>query len=74
MALAEDNDMLENLAAAAPDPTLGGPILPWAAKGCAHWLCTHCFDEPDDRGAENRVAVKGISARCRREMLHAVAG
>ena len=31
MALAEDDDMLENLAAAAPDPTLGGSVLP---KGC----------------------------------------
>ena len=35
MPLAEDNDVLEKLATAMPDPALGGSVLPRAAIGDA---------------------------------------
>ena len=31
MPLAEDDHVLEELATTAPDPALGGSVLPWAA-------------------------------------------
>jgi len=63
MALAEDHDMLEELSTAVPDPAFCGSVLPWAAKGRAHRLRAHRFDELDYRGAENRVAVKDEISR-----------
>ena len=63
MALAKEHDVREELAPAVSDPAFCGSILPGAAKGRTHWLCTHQLDEPHDRRAEDRVAVKDEISR-----------
>ena len=58
MALAEDDDVVEELSTAAADPALRGSVLPWAAKRSADRFCAHCLDELDDRGAKDGVAIE----------------
>ena len=52
MALAEDNDVLEELATAISDPALSRSVLPRTAIGDANRLCAHGPYELDHRRAE----------------------
>ena len=73
MTLAQNYDVLEELAPTAADPALGGSILPRAAIRGANRLCAHGPSELDDRRAEDRVAVEDeVSAPCRRETPHVI--
>jgi hypothetical protein len=63
MPFTENDDVLEELATAADDPALGGPVLPRTAIRDANWLRAHGLDELGHRGAEYRVAVKDEVSR-----------
>lgn len=65
MALAENHNVLEELAPAAADPSFGGPVLPRAAVGGANRLRAHRFDEPDHGSAEDGVSVADEISRRR---------
>ena len=56
MALAENHNVLQELAPTAADPALGRAVLPRAAIRGANRLCAHGPYELDDRRAEDRVA------------------
>ena len=65
MALAEDYDMLKELAATVSDPALSGTVLPRAPIRNANRLCAHGPYELNHRRAEDRVAVKNQVSRRR---------
>ena len=50
MALAQNYDVIEELAPTAADPALGGSVLPRAAIRGANRLCAHGPYELDDAG------------------------
>ncbi len=52
MPFAEDDDVFEELSAAAPDPAFSGSVLPRTAIGDANRLCAHGPYELDHRMAE----------------------
>jgi len=65
MALAQNYDVIEELAPTAADPALGGTVLPRATIRGANRLRAHGPYELDDRLAEDRVAVKDEVSRRR---------
>jgi len=65
MALAENHNVLQELAPTAPNPALSGSVLPRTAIGDANRLCAHGPYELDDRRAEDRVAVEDEVSRRR---------
>ena len=58
MALAEDNNMLEELASAAADPAFGHGILPWTTINRSGGLGAHGLDESHHGGTEDRVPIE----------------
>ncbi len=65
MALAEDHDVLEELAATAADPALRHWILPGTAVRDAPRLGAHRLHESDHFRAKDRVAVEDEMPWCR---------
>jgi len=57
MPLAEDDHVLEELATTAPDPPLGGSVLPWAAIRDANGIDAERPHERHDR-AEDCIAIE----------------
>ena len=65
MALAQNYDVLEELAPTAPNPALSGSVLLRTPIRNANRLCAHGPYELNHRRAEDRVAVKDqVSRRC----------
>ena len=52
------DDVVEDLAAAASDPALRSPVLPWRLHTGALHLEAGCPQEADDIGIEFRIAVQ----------------
>ena len=58
MVPAEDDDVVEQLAAQGPDPPFGHRILPRTSIRRAVWLHAQCLHELHDRWAEDRVSIE----------------
>ena len=58
MALADDNNMLEEFASTAADPAFGHGILSRTTISRSGGLGAHGFDEAHHGGTEDRVAVE----------------
>ncbi len=52
------NDMIQHLAAATADPSLGHSVLPRTAYACANGLETAALEKPEYIAAELRVTVE----------------
>jgi hypothetical protein len=52
MPLIEDNHVIQQVAAATPNPALGDAVLPRAAEGCANWLASQVLRGKDDIAAK----------------------
>ena len=52
------DDVVEDLAAAASDPALRNPVLPWRLHTGAPDLQTGCLQEADHTGIEFRIVVQ----------------
>ena len=52
------DDMVEDLAAAASDPSFGGSILPRCLNAGPFWLKSGGLQEANDIGVEDRVAIQ----------------
>src|SRR5262245_19074665 len=51
------DDMVEDLAAAASDPSFGGSVLPRCLNARPFWLKSGGLQEANDIGVEDRVAI-----------------
>ena len=51
------DDVVEDLAAAAPDPAFRRPVLPWRPHTGAPGLQTGCLQKGDHIGIELRIVV-----------------
>ena len=76
MLFAEDDDVFEELPAAAADPAFSRSVLLRTAIGDANRLCAHGPYELDHRRAEYRVAVedqvsrRGVVGKRLTQLLH----
>ena len=62
MFLVPRDDMIQDLATAAPDPALADTVLPWRLYAGSFGLQPGCLQEGSDSGIERRISVKdGVS-------------
>jgi hypothetical protein len=54
----DGDDVVEDLAATAPNPAFCGPVLPWRLKARAFWPEAGCLQEGDHIGIEFRVVIQ----------------
>src|SRR5215469_5893896 len=60
------DDMVENLAAAASNPSFGGSVLPWRPNARALYLKSGGPQEGNNVGVEDRIAIQnGVAIRSR---------
>ena len=63
MLFAKDDNVVEQLSAARPDPAFSGPVLPRTAVGDATWLGAQGADALDHGSVEYRVTVEDQISR-----------
>src|SRR5215831_11770831 len=70
------DDMVQDLAAAASDPSFGSSVLPWGLNARSFWLKSGGLQERKDIGIEDRIAIQNdvaIRSRLRKgfsQLLH----
>ena len=62
MILVEHDDVVEQLAADAPDEALGCPVLPGTSEGCARGFDSESSDRLSDQSRGDRVVVENQEA------------